>query len=223
MGKGRTELAAVGEVSGVSPVCPSLKRVPRAPGLPVPKGTIGVHLLHHTEAERGSAKLRRVRRLAIVAVALLFAGCNSDGADKPSNGPDPLLDGGKTAFDAFIHKQRGTPVVVNKWASWCGPCRVEFPLLRKVAQHDKDVVFIGVNSNDNDGNARKFLSEEPVPYKHFKDPKLEIASEFHGVQAFPTTAFYDSKGELAFVHVGPYRSETDLTADIDRYARGSGS
>jgi hypothetical protein len=43
------------------------------------------------------------------------------------------------------------------------------------------------------------------------------------VQAFPTTAFYDTKGKLAFVHVGPYTSESDLVADIDRYARGSGS
>jgi cytochrome c biogenesis protein CcmG/thiol:disulfide interchange protein DsbE len=164
-----------------------------------------------------------VRRLAIVAVALLFASCGSGGDDKPASGPDPLLDGGKPAFDAFIKKQRGKPVVVNKWASWCGPCRVEFPLLRKVATQDKGVVFVGVNSNDNDGNARRFLAEEPVPYKHFKDPGLEIAAEFHGVQAFPTTAFYDTKGNLAFVHVGPYQNENDLVADIDRYARGSGS
>jgi thiol-disulfide isomerase/thioredoxin len=185
--------------------------------------TVGVRLLQHTKAKMASAKVPTVRRLAIVAVAVLFAACGSNDGAKPPNGPDPLLDGGKTAFDAFITKHRGTPIVVNKWASWCGPCRVEFPLLRKVAEHDKDVVFIGVNSNDNDGDARKFLSEEPVPYKHFKDPNLEIASEFHGVQAFPTTAFYDAKGELAFVHVGPYRSESDLTADIDRYARGSGS
>jgi len=164
-----------------------------------------------------------VRRLAILAIALLFAACGSDDGGKPPKGPDPLVDGGKPAFDAFIQKQRGKPVVVNKWASWCGPCRVEFPVLREAAHRDADVVFVGVNSNDNDGDARKFLSEEPVPYKHFKDPKLEIAAEFHGVQAFPTTAFYDSKGKLAFVHVGPYKSEGDLTADIDRYARGSGS
>jgi cytochrome c biogenesis protein CcmG/thiol:disulfide interchange protein DsbE len=164
-----------------------------------------------------------VRRLAILAVALLFAACGSSDSDNPPPGPDPLLDGGKPAFDAFIEKQRGSPVVVNKWASWCGPCRVEFPLLRTAAEQDKKVVFIGVNSSDNDGDARKFLAEEPVPYKHFKDPKLDIANEFHGVQAFPTTAFYDAKGKLAFVHVGPYRSENDLAADIDRYARGSGS
>ena len=170
-----------------------------------------------------SAKVHCVRRVAIVAIALLFAACGSDDGGKPPKGPDPLLDGGKAAFDSFIEKQRGKPVVANKWASWCGPCRVEFPVLREAAQQDKDVVFIGVNSNDNDGNARKFLSEEPVPYKHYKDPDLEIANEFHGVQAFPTTAFYDRKGELTFVHVGPYKTDADLTADIDRYARGSGS
>jgi cytochrome c biogenesis protein CcmG, thiol:disulfide interchange protein DsbE len=163
-----------------------------------------------------------VRRLVILAVALLLAGCGSS-EENPPPGPDPLLDGGKAAFDKFVEKQRGSPVVVNKWASWCGPCRVEFPLLRKVATQDKGVVFVGVNSNDNDGDARRFLAQEPVPYKHFKDPNLDIANEFHGVQAFPTTAFYDAKGKLAFVHVGPYRTESDLVSDIDRYARGSGS
>ena len=180
-------------------------------------------LLKHTGPQTGSAKLPIVRRLAIVAVVLVVAGCNSGDGGGPPSGPDPLLDGGKPAFDAFIGKQRGKPVVVNKWASWCGPCRVEFPLLRRVAKQEPDVVFVGVNSQDKDGNARRFLAEEPVPYRHFKDPGLEIAAEFHGVQAFPTTAFYDSEGELAFVHVGPYRSDGDLTADIDRYARGSGS
>ena len=68
-------------------------------------------------------------------------------------------------------------------------------------------MFVGVNSNDNDGDARDFLADNPVPYDHFEDPKLEVAASFNGVQAFPTTAFYDSKGELAFVHQGGYPSE----------------
>ena len=81
------------------------------------------------------------------------------------------------------------------------------------------MAFIGVNSNDNRGDAEEFLKEEPVPYKHFEDPKLEIAAAFNAVQAFPSTAFYDSKGELAFVHQGGYSNEDDLAEDIDRYAR----
>ena len=160
-----------------------------------------------------------MRRYAFLAVCLLLAACNSDGGSKPASGPDPFADGGRPAFEAFVKKQQGTPVVVNKWASWCGPCRTEFPYFRDQANKRKDVVFVGVNSNDNDGDARSFLADNPVPFKQFSDPKLEIAAAFNGVQAFPTTAFYDSKGELAFTHPGGSQSEDQLAEDSDRYAR----
>ena len=111
-------------------------------------------------------------------------------------------------------------MVVNKWASWCGPCRAEFPFFGSQAKkRDGDVVFVGVNSSDNDGDARDFLADYPVPFPHFKDPDLEVAASFNGVQAFPTTAFYDPRGELAFVHQGGYASEAKLAEDIDKYAR----
>jgi cytochrome c biogenesis protein CcmG, thiol:disulfide interchange protein DsbE len=164
-----------------------------------------------------SAILRRVRRAAALFLLLLaLAGCNSD--DSPPSAS--YLPGGRDAFEKRIEKLRGTPVVVNKWASWCGPCRLEFPWLRDQAEKRKgEVAFIGVNSNDNRGDAEDFLKEEPVPFKHFEDPKLEIAAAMNAVQAFPSTAYYDSKGELAFVHQGGYSSEDDLAEDIDRYAR----
>jgi cytochrome c biogenesis protein CcmG/thiol:disulfide interchange protein DsbE len=160
-----------------------------------------------------------VRRLAIVAVGLLLAACNSDEGSQPTAGPDPFLDGGRAAFEAFVEKQRGRPVVVNKWASWCGPCRAEFPYFRDQARKRKGIEFVGVNSNDNEGDARDFLAENPVPYRHFSDPDLEVAAAFNGVQAFPTTAFYDARGKIAFVHQGVYRTEDELAQDIDRYAR----
>jgi cytochrome c biogenesis protein CcmG, thiol:disulfide interchange protein DsbE len=162
--------------------------------------------------------LPRVRRLTVLLVALAaLAGCSSDSGGPP---PAAFIPGGVDAFKQKIEKERGTPVVVNKWASWCGPCRLEFPLFRKQAEERKGkVVFIGVDANDNRGDAEDFLKEEPVPFKHFEDPKLEISAVFNAVQAFPSTAFYDSKGELAFVHQGPYTTEKQLAADIDRYAR----
>jgi cytochrome c biogenesis protein CcmG/thiol:disulfide interchange protein DsbE len=163
-----------------------------------------------------SAILRGVRRFAPLLVLIALAGCSSD------SGP-PTADfykGGRDAFEALIHKERGTPIVVNKWASWCGPCRLEFPFFRDQANKRKgEVAFIGVNSNDSRSAAVKFLKQEPVPYRHFDDPKLEIAAAFNAVQAFPSTAFYDSKGKLAFVHQGQYPSEGDLAKDIERYAR----
>jgi cytochrome c biogenesis protein CcmG, thiol:disulfide interchange protein DsbE len=157
-----------------------------------------------------------VRRLTAVFLALsALAGCNS------SDGPPSasFVPGGKDQFEKAVQRA-DKPVVVNKWASWCGPCRLEFPFFRDQAKKRKGrVAFIGVNSNDNRGDAEDFLKEEPVPYKHFEDPKLEIAAVFNAVQAFPSTAFYDSKGKLAFVHQGGYANEDDLAKDIDQYAR----
>lgn len=165
----------------------------------------------------GSAILRGVRRLtALLLLAVALAGCNSDDTPASAN----FFAGGVDAFHKKIDSERGKPVVVNKWASWCGPCRLEFPLLRKQAEKRKGkVVFIGVNSDDSRGDAEDFLEEEPVPFKHFSDPKLEIAASINAVQAFPSTAFYGSNGKLEFVHQGPYTTERQLSEAIDRYAR----
>jgi cytochrome c biogenesis protein CcmG/thiol:disulfide interchange protein DsbE len=131
-----------------------------------------------------------------------------------------LLDGGKDAFERRLKQLRGYPVVVNKWASWCGPCRFEFPFFqRQATKRAKKVAFVGVDSNDSDGDAQDFLADYPVPFPSYKDPNLEVAAVFNAVQAFPSTAFYDSRGKLAYVHQGAYPSEAKLAADIGRYAR----
>jgi cytochrome c biogenesis protein CcmG, thiol:disulfide interchange protein DsbE len=167
----------------------------------------------------------------------VLAGCGSD--DPPSRPVDPaqlkgapapiaslhaqaseLLDGGADAFEKRLASLKGYPVVVNKWASWCPPCRAEFPYFQEHAGRlAKKVAFIGVDSNDNDGDARDFLEDFPVPYPSYKDPKLEVAAVFKGQLAFPTTAFYDSKGELAYVKQGGYLKEQDFVDDLERYAR----
>jgi thiol-disulfide isomerase/thioredoxin len=133
-----------------------------------------------------------------------------------------LLDGGRDAYERRLASLRGHPVVVNKWGSWCAPCRGEFPVLQRVAlKLGRRVAFLGIDSQDNDGNARKFLADYPVTYPSYRDPDLKIAISIKGApaQAFPTTVFYDRRGRLVYPHPGPYKSDADLIADIRRYAR----
>jgi thiol-disulfide isomerase/thioredoxin len=154
-----------------------------------------------------------MRLLALALAGLALAAC---GSDEEAPGGSPYLSGD---FEAYIAKQ-DKPVVVNKWASWCGPCRHEFPFFENQARKRKgEVVFVGVNSMDNRGDAQDFLADNPVPYKHFEDPKQEVAASFNGVQGFPVTAYYGADGEREFVHFGGYASEAKLAEDIDRYAR----
>jgi thiol-disulfide isomerase/thioredoxin len=134
-----------------------------------------------------------------------------------------VLPGGKDAFQQRLDGLRGTPVVVNKWASWCGPCRFEFPWFQSLAsKQGGHVAFLGVNANDSDSAAKDFLSELPLPYPSYSDPDLDIAQELGGPpQAFPTTSFYDRSGKLVFTHPGVYRDEADLDADVAKYAGGT--
>jgi cytochrome c biogenesis protein CcmG/thiol:disulfide interchange protein DsbE len=163
-----------------------------------------------------------VRRLAILAVALLFASCGSSDNGKPPNGPDPLLSGGKSAFDAFIKEQHGKPVVVNKWASWCGPCRAEFPAFQQVAtERGKEIAFLGVNGHDSTGPARKFLASYPVPFPSYVDPDEKIAREIKAPANYPVTLFVGADGKTAFIHQGGYTSREALSSDIDRYLGGA--
>ena len=131
-----------------------------------------------------------------------------------------LLDGGEDAFGRRLEALRGTPVVVNKWASWCGPCRLEFPLFQaQASERGAEIAFLGVDSDDSEDAAATFLEQLPLPYPSYLDPDSEIAATIGAPANFPATAFFDSSGELAYTRQGGYREEADLAADIDRYAR----
>jgi cytochrome c biogenesis protein CcmG, thiol:disulfide interchange protein DsbE len=179
--------------------------------------------------------------IALVLLCLTGAsGCGEDEAGSGSAPPDyeqalagapkPLadlyaqenrvLDGGVEAFERRIEDLRGYPVVVNKWASWCGPCRYEFPFFQRLsARLGKRVAFVGVDTDDTDAAARTFLRDFPVPFPSYADPDEEIAAEIKATLGFPSTAFYDSSGELVYTKQGGYANQQDLAADIRRYAQ----
>ena len=132
-----------------------------------------------------------------------------------------VLPGGRSAFKRRLRALRGHPVVVNKWASWCAPCRVEFPVFQRVSvKRGRSVAFLGLDSRDDTGAARRFLRRKPVSYPSYSDPREKIAASVRMPTGFPLTNFYDARGKLVYQHAGPYRDDAALERDIDKYARG---
>jgi thiol-disulfide isomerase/thioredoxin len=129
-----------------------------------------------------------------------------------------LLDGGDKAFDARLKELRGHPVVVNGWASWCGPCRAEFPYLQELSvTNGKSVAFLGLNAEDNREDALKFLKQFPVSYPSYVLPRIPT-NDFGAIRGLPFMLFYDAQGKLQYVHQGGYASKEQLASDIQRYA-----
>ena len=124
-------------------------------------------------------------------------------------------------FAKVISGLKGHPIVINKWASWCAPCRGEFPVLQSTSvRYGKSVAFIGLDSKDNDGDAQKFLGHFPVPYPSYVDRNARVAQKLQIGQFYPTTMFYDAAGKMQYIHQGPYTSADAFSADVKRYALG---
>jgi cytochrome c biogenesis protein CcmG/thiol:disulfide interchange protein DsbE len=132
-----------------------------------------------------------------------------------------LVGGGTDAFLAQVRRLKGTPIVVNQWASWCGPCKFEFPFFRALAnKYEGRVAFLGVDSNDSREDAERFLKENPIPFPSYFDPDVKVAREFKGGIAWPTTAYFDRRGMVVETHAGAYASQAKLEEDIREYALG---
>ena len=134
-----------------------------------------------------------------------------------------LLDGGTDAFDARLESLRGYPVVINVWASWCGPCRHEFPFFQSQAiRYEDQVAFIGVDVADSEDAAKTFLEELPLPYPSYSDPgsgisDAAIAKSLDVGPGLPNTIFLDRQGNVAYHWRGAYSDEEDLADQIERY------
>lgn len=107
-----------------------------------------------------------------------------------------------------LEQLRGRPVVINFWASWCGPCAMEHPVLEWGAREFGDQAqFLGIVFEDTEENARDFLRRYGVSFPQLLDPRSRTAVGY-GVAGVPETYFIDAQGIIRGKHVGPIDMES---------------
>jgi cytochrome c biogenesis protein CcmG, thiol:disulfide interchange protein DsbE len=144
------------------------------------------------------------------AIVLALLGLLGWGLNKAQKGPvenGPAPDFTLQGFDGrtvTLSELRGQVVVINFWASWCGPCREEAAYLEQTWRKYKDqgVVFLGVDYVDTEKAALAYIKEFDITYINGPDLKTRI-SDAYNIQGVPETFFIARNGEVRGVHIGP--------------------
>lgn len=135
--------------------------------------------------------------VALMAVALV-------GHTKEMSEPAPDFTlKGQQGENLRLEDFRGQVVMLNFWASWCGPCRQEMPVMDEIQSKYKDLGFtvLAVSVDKNPAEANRFLEAVPVDFPILYDTESSV-SELYGIDAMPSTVMIDRNGNARFLHRG---------------------
>ncbi len=153
--------------------------------------------------------MRFTLSIFMVSILLPLLGCDStaDTDGKVSDGAQ-LSHLQLTDLDGAVVKlsdYRGKQLVINFWATWCGPCREEMPALQALSEQldPQRYAVLGVSVDQDPQQVRRFLAEQQIRFKQFVDPQMQLAMSELQIRAFPETLVVSADGQVLRRILGP--------------------
>jgi len=160
--------------------------------------------------------LKIILALALV-LGLILAGCSSgtevaQGPQVDKLAPDfqlQTLDGQAVSLGDF----RGNPVLLNFWATWCGPCRFEMPFIQEIFEKkewsDTGLVILAIDIGESPSEVKEFMENYDLSFAVLLDTNQDVALEYN-IRAIPTTFFIDKDGIIQDIKVGAFSGKTEI-------------
>ena len=144
--------------------------------------------------------IRKLPATALLALLSCLSLSAATGSGAPAAAPEFRL-ASRAGGEIALSELRGQVVMINFWASWCGPCRQEFPALDEMYRKYKPMGFtmVGINVESEKSDAERFLGMRPVSFPILFDPDNKVSGNY-GVSAMPTTVLVDRQGRLRWQH-----------------------
>jgi len=174
--------------------------------------------------------IKIVMLVLILVSGLAVAGCSSSPTPvpvQPSPAPTPVQPSpadnlapdfqlqGIDEQTVSLSSLRGRPVMLNFWATWCGPCRAEMPFIQAVFEGEEwtqqGLVILAINVGETSSKAKKFMEDNGLSFHVLLDTDTSVAKDYN-IRGIPTTFFIDKNGIIKDKQVGFFSSK----ADIDR-------
>jgi len=154
-----------------------------------------------------------MRPVGSIAAAVLLLALASGARAATPEFTLPARDGGKLSLSEL----KGQVVMINFWATWCGPCRQEMPLLQQIQAKYEPLGFtlVGINVEPDSTEAQAWLTKVPVSFPILFDRQNTVAESF-GVVGMPSTVFIDRSGNVRYVHRGYKPGDEARYADMVR-------